>query len=101
VDQRDTSSGRQGDHDAFATSSRDSIASSNGRPLILGTRNRRTRRVQEAYLRAWRNLPGLQRSGSLRRLASIVDGQRLPRCHAPATTAAIEVELEPDRADDR
>ena len=43
--------------------------------------------VQEGFIRAWRNLPGVARSGSLRRLAPSPRGQFLSRHHpAPAAT---------------
>src|SRR5678816_204646 len=51
----------QGDHDAFATLVRDSIGELESvARLILRDPELARDAVQEAYLRAWRNLPGLR-----------------------------------------
>ena len=87
---------RGGDHDAFAALVRASVARLDAAArLILRDRELAADAVQEAYIRAWRNLPGLRDPGRfdawLHRLLvrSCIDALRHRRARP------IEVELLP------
>jgi RNA polymerase sigma-70 factor (ECF subfamily) len=87
---------RGGDHDAFAELVRASVARLDAAArLILRDRELASDAVQEAYLRAWRNLPGLRDpdrfDGWLHRLLvrSCIDALRRRRARP------MEVELDP------
>ena len=87
---------REGDHDAFAVLVRASAARLDAAArLILRDRELAGDAVQEAYIRAWRNLPGLRDpdrfDGWLHRLLvrSCIDALRRRR------SRPVEVELQP------
>ena len=87
---------RRGDHDAFAELARASVARLDAAArLILRDRELAGDAVQEAFIRAWRNLPGLRDperfDGWLHRLLvrSCIDALRRRRARP------IEVELQP------
>ena len=87
---------RQGDHDAFAELVRASAARLDAAArLILRDRDLAGDAVQEAFIRAWRNLPGLRDpdrfDGWLHRLLvrSCIDALRRRR------SRPVEVELQP------
>jgi RNA polymerase sigma-70 factor, ECF subfamily len=87
---------RGGDHDAFAVLVRASVARLDAAArLILRDRELAGDAVQEAFIRAWRNLPGLRDpdrfDGWLHRLLvrSCIDALRHRRARP------VEVELEP------
>ena len=87
---------RQGDHDAFAVLVRGSAARLDAAArLILRDRELAADAVQEAYIRAWRSLPGLRDvdrfDGWLHRLLvrSCIDALRRRR------SRPVEVELQP------
>jgi RNA polymerase sigma-70 factor (ECF subfamily) len=87
---------RQGDHDAFAVLVRASAARLDAAArLILRDRELAADAVQEAYIRAWRSLPGLRDldrfDGWLHRLLvrSCIDALRRRR------SRPVEIELQP------
>ena len=87
---------RQGDHDAFAVLVRASVARLDAAArLILRDREQAADAVQEAFIRAWRNLPGLRDperfGGWLHSLLvrSCIDTLRRRRARP------VEVELQP------
>ena len=71
VDQRDlVERARRGDHDAFAALAGAAIARLDAAArLILRDRELARDAVQDAMMRAWRDLPGLARPGAVRRVA--------------------------------
>ena len=79
---------RRGDHDAFAALVDLAIARLDAAArLILRDPELARDAVQEALIRAWRDLPGSSRPGPVRRLAPPTHRQRLSRPRpAPATT---------------
>ena len=71
---------RQGDHDAFAALAGAAISRLDGAAwLILRDPEQAKDAVQNALVRAWRDLPTLRDPGPLRRVAQPARRQRLHR----------------------
>jgi RNA polymerase sigma-70 factor (ECF subfamily) len=98
---------RKGDHDAFAALVRSEIGSLHGLAgLVLGDRGRAEDAVQEALLKAWRDLPRLRDADRfrawLRRLlinACHDEGRRLGRRRGEVTFEPVHEPKAPDPFD--
>ena len=99
VDQRDlVERAKRGDHDAFEALAGPAVARLDAAArLILRDPELAHDAVQEGFIRAWRNLPGVARSGSLRRLAPSPRRQFLHRHHAPSAPTSDRGRTDPAR----
>ena len=99
MDQRDlVGRAQRGDHDAFARLVHPALARLDAAArLVLRDPELARDAVQEALIRAWRDLPGSPRPGPVRRLAPPPDRQRLSRPRPSPSTAADGGRAQPAR----
>ena len=99
MDQRDrVERAKRGDHDAFAELVDLRLARLDAAArLILRDPELARDAVQEALIRAWRDLPGLRDPDRFDGLAPPTDRQRLPRPRPPPSTAGDRGRADPDR----